>query len=263
MSFKYIKILGLVMLIIPFRWKLNEQSYLHDRTIASFPVSKVAYLDMRSLSLIAKVTFDINRTCSKNDCIFVDIGRSPTPFAAYFEYLKKPHLNLPLNSVYFREFAQLYSDGDEEKIEAHNEALNRYLEKFIAENEEKLRGKRIVFYDFVTSGKSLWKFREMFLNLANKSLGRFENSQFVALVDEKYFEQYKYRGFDNLVGIPDEMMYLFYSSYFDQYAQFESFNPAVDKAPIPINDKFASLVRWMREVNDPHCGYWLFKIIRN
>lgn len=177
---------------------------------------------------IVTVSHIIQSICPPKDCLIVGIGRSPTPFAAYWQLKSEGYFwNIPLSN---------FRNGLEEGVESKKDLINVLFDHFqkYLPLESEMNNRSVVVLDFSMSGRSLvhatFYMREYFRIKAIRSgtikalaiLGpdSFYDSGFHPDIDQAIlFEDYQNKLFQNLRG-----------QKFDKFAEFGVLNFAkIDK----------------------------------
>lgn len=130
----------------------------------------------------------IYRSCPPNRCLYVGLGRSPTPVIAFMKakYGDSAAINVPVTSL------KQVGTARTENPELHKE-YSQYLHQHFAEflpSAEELAGREIYMIDFVLTGQnlveSLYQVREYY----ERSAAGKVKVQALALVGDEYNEEW-------------------------------------------------------------------------
>lgn len=158
----------------------------------------------------------IKEHCPPSECIYVGIGRSPTPVLAILESSASNHVtHLPL--TYGREF----KDSGRGLTALERERLFQHFDHFMP-HKDILNNKKILLIDFTLSGDGLELSSQHIKEWAKSRSGKFNVSQFaIDLIGDDDTPSRKYISLsDDYKDIADKFVLKKYSEY-SKYGQFQ------------------------------------------
>ncbi|MBP7843459.1 MAG: hypothetical protein KA116_01470 [Proteobacteria bacterium] len=107
----------------------------------------------KNFSELMRIREDLFSACPPADCIFVGVGRSPTPITAFLAASFNPKdaqkhvIDIPVSGM------QRYGDLDAEAKDVVHGRFDALFGKYLP--KEKIQGKRVILIDAIFSGSSL------------------------------------------------------------------------------------------------------------
>lgn len=180
---------------------------------------------------LKRMTEEIKSYCPPSDCIYIGVGRSPTPLIAILESdNENKTIHLPL--TYGREF----KDEGRDITPNERKRLFKHFETFIPIDSD-FKKKRILLIDFTLTGEGLNSANEHLNEWINSKKLNFNLSQFaIDLIGDDDTPTRKYISLsDDFSEISEQFVLKKYS----QYSRYEQFNVSLsdleDQRYIPPN----------------------------